>query len=90
MFYNGMRPSFRGQVNVLEINVGGVYLPAPLVWAVAAFVLSNIIERLLSRTRLYGFVWHRALFELAVFVFLWGAISAGAYHMAFSGNAPTQ
>jgi len=75
-------------MTMLEINVGGVYVPAPLVWAVAAFVLSNRIERLLSRTRIYAFVWHRALFELAVFVVLWGAISAGAYHMAFSGGSP--
>jgi hypothetical protein len=71
---------------MLEINIGGVYVPAPLVWAVAAFVLSILIERVLSRTSLYVLVWHRALFELAVFVILWGAISAGAYHMAFWGT----
>jgi hypothetical protein len=74
-------------MTMLEINVGGVYLPAPLVWAVAAFALSILIERVLSRTGFYGLVWHRALFELAVFVILWGAISAAAYHMAFSGTS---
>ena len=73
---------------MLEINVGGVYVPAPLVWAVAAFVLANLIERVLSRTSFYVLVWHRALFELALFVALWGAISAGAYRMAFSGDSP--
>lgn len=72
---------------MLEINVGGVYVPAPLVWAVAAFVLFILIERVVSRTGFYGRVWHRALFELAVFVILWGAISGGAYHMAFSDTS---
>ena len=72
---------------MLEINVDGVYVPAPLIWAIAAFVLYIPIERALSRTGFYGRVWHRALFELAVFVILWGAISAGAYHLAFSSTS---
>jgi Protein of unknown function (DUF1656) len=31
----------------------------------------------------YALVWHRALFDAALFVLFWGAISAVAYHMAF-------
>lgn len=73
-------------MTMLEINVGGVYVPAPLVWAVAAFVLSLFVERVLRWTGFYRLVWHRALFDLAVFLILWGAISAGAYHSAFSGT----
>ncbi len=69
---------------MLEINIGGVYLPAALVWAAAAFVLSVVVERTLEPIGFYRFVWHRALFDLAVFVILWGAIAAAAYHMAFS------
>ena len=72
---------------MLEINIGGVYVPAALVWAGAAFVLCILIERILGRTGFYRLVWHRALFDLAVFVILWGAISAGAYHLAFSAAA---
>jgi len=69
---------------MLEINIGGVFVPAALVWAGAAFLLSSIIERVLSRTRFYRLVWHRALFDFAIFVLLWGMISAGAYYLAFS------
>ena len=72
---------------MLETNIGGVYVPAALVWAGAAFVLSILLERFLGWTGFYRLVWHRALFDLAVFVILWGAISAGAYHLAFSGAA---
>ena len=69
---------------MLEINIGGVYVPAALVWAGAAFVLSLLVERVLVRTGCYRLVWHRALFDLAIFVILWGAVTASAYEMAFS------
>jgi len=69
---------------MLETNIGGVYVPAALVWAGAAFVVSILIERILGRMGFYRLVWHRALFDLALFVILWGAIFAGAYHMAFA------
>jgi len=70
---------------MLEINIGGVYVPAALVWAGAAFVLSLLAERVLAHAGCYRLIWHRALFDLALFVILWGAISVGAYQMAFSG-----
>lgn len=73
---------------MLEINVGGVFVPAVLVWAGGAFVLSSLIDRALSRTRFYRLVWHRGLFDFAIFVILWGAILAGAYQMAFSAAMP--
>ena len=75
---------------MLETNIGGVYVPAALVWAGAAFVLCILSRARFGRAGFYRLVWHRALFDLAVFVILWGAISAGAYHMAFSGAALRQ
>lgn len=71
-------------MSMLEISFGGVYVPAPLVWAAAAFVLSALVERVLARMGFFALVWHRALFDLSLFVLLWGAISATAYHLAFS------
>jgi protein AaeX len=73
---------------MLELNFSGVFVPAALVWAAAAFVLSSLIGRLLSRMRFYGLVWHRALFDFSIFVMLWGAISAIPYHLAFSSAWP--
>ena len=69
---------------MLDISLGGVFIPAPLVWAGGAFLLSSLIDRTLSHTRFYRLVWHRALFDAAVFVMLWTGISAVAYHLAFS------
>jgi len=73
---------------MLEINLEGVYVPAPLVWAAVAFVLCGFFDRMLARTRFYRLVWHRGLFDAAVFVILWVAISAVAYHAAFSVALP--
>ena len=73
-----------------EVNFGGVYVPAALLWAAAAFFLSSLIGRALSRTGFYALIWHRALFDVSVFVILWGAISAIAYHMAFSSPWPLE
>jgi Protein of unknown function (DUF1656) len=71
-----------------ELNFGGVFVPAALIWAAAAFVLLSLIGRVLSRTGFYGLVWHRALFDVAVFVILWSTICAFAYHAAFSSPWP--
>jgi len=72
---------------MLETDIGGVYVPAALVWAGAAFVVSILVERFLGWTGFYRLVWHRALFDLAVFVILWGAIFAGVYHVAFADGS---
>ena len=69
-----------------EVNLGGVFLPAALVWAGIAILLSSLISRALSRMGFYALVWHRALFDAALFVLFWGAISAVAYHMAFKSG----
>jgi hypothetical protein len=71
-----------------ELNFGGVFVPAVLIWAATAFVLSSLIGRALSGTGFYALVWHRALFEVSVFVILWGTISAFAYYAAFSSPWP--
>ena len=68
---------------MLEADLSGVFLPAALLWAGIAFLLSSVISRALSRMGIYALVWHRALFDAALFVLFWGAISAVAYHIAF-------
>jgi protein AaeX len=68
-----------------EINLSGVFVPALLLWAAAGFFVSSWIGRTLNRRGFYKWVWHRALFDFAIFVLVWGAISAVVYHEAFSG-----
>ncbi len=55
-----------------EIGIGGVFIPALLVWATIALLLSILLRRLLAAFGLYRFVWHRALFDLALTVILLG------------------
>ena len=66
-----------------EVNIGGAFVPAQLLWVTAAFLLSSGIVRILDRTEFYRLVWHRALFDFAVFVIVWGAIVAINSNIAF-------
>jgi hypothetical protein len=70
-----------------EVSLGGVYIPATLAWAGIAFLFSTAISWTLSRIGFYALVWHRALFEVSLFVILWAVASAVAYHTAF-GSGP--
>jgi hypothetical protein len=57
-----------------EINILGVFVPALLVYAVVALGLKEIACRLLLRLNAYRFVWHRPLFDTALFILLLGGI----------------
>lgn len=69
-----------------ELNLGGVFVPMEFLWAALAFLLCTLVCRRLDGTRIYQLVWHRALFEFALFVILWGGLSALGCHLAFSGG----
>ncbi len=57
-----------------EIDIYGVFVPDLMVWFVVAFVLSVPIRRLLALVGFYRLVWHRALFDVALFVILLGGV----------------
>ena len=57
-----------------DLNVYGVFVPSLLLGFVIAYVLSALLSRLFRRTGLYRHVWHRPLFDLAVFVCLLGGV----------------
>ncbi|MBN9221376.1 MAG: DUF1656 domain-containing protein [Mesorhizobium sp.] len=59
-----------------DISIGGVYLPGLLVMMLAAFVVARLVWEVLSRTGLYSLVWHRALFNLALYILILGAMSS--------------
>jgi hypothetical protein len=61
-----------------EFDIYGVYFPAFLVFAAIAFVLQLVIKRLLDACGVYRFVWHRALFDLAIYVISLGVVTATA------------
>ena len=59
-----------------EFDLYGIYVPVLLVLAFAALVVSLVLRRLLAWTGFYSLVWHRALFDLAIYVVLLGAADA--------------
>ncbi|MFC3126188.1 DUF1656 domain-containing protein [Pseudoroseomonas globiformis] len=61
---------------IAEIDLYGIYLPALLVWALLAVPLTALLRRALARLGAYRWVWHRPLFDLALFVIVLGGITA--------------
>ncbi|MFG1210490.1 DUF1656 domain-containing protein [Xanthobacter autotrophicus DSM 431] len=56
-----------------EIDIFGVYLPTILLLALVAMAVTRLISRGLTRAGLGRLIWHRALFDLAVFILVTGA-----------------
>ena len=61
-----------------EFDIYGVYFPAFAIFAAIAFVLQLAIGRLLEASGLYRFFWHRALFDVAIYVILLAVVTAAA------------
>ena len=59
-----------------EFDIYGVYVPVFIVFAGVAFLLQLIIKRLFNSLGIYRFVWHRPLFDLAIYVILLGVVTA--------------
>ena len=55
-----------------EIEVFGVLVPSLLLWVLISYALTSMLRPVLRRIGLYQLVWHRALFDLALFVCLIG------------------
>ena len=60
---------------IKEIDIGGVYISPFLAWAVVALIINAVLMRLFTRLGLYRVIWHRYLFDAAVFLILFTAIT---------------
>lgn len=58
----------------MEFNLFGIYISGALLSAMVAGALQFPLRRLLGRLGVYRWVWHRSLFELSLFVILWGGV----------------
>lgn len=58
-----------------EISIGGVFLPAVLLLAIAAVFLTGVASRLLSFLGVYRFVANRPLVDVALFILFLGLVS---------------
>jgi hypothetical protein len=59
-----------------EFDIYGVYFPAFIIFAGVAFLLQLAVKRLFDSYGIYRFVWHRPLFDLAIYVILLGVVTA--------------
>ena len=56
-----------------EIDLYGVFVPSLLVLMLIAHALTVLLRQAFERTGLYRVVWHRALFNVALYVIVLGA-----------------
>jgi hypothetical protein len=57
-----------------QIDVFGVLVPSLLLWLILAYGVFAVLRAGLERIGFYQAVWHRALFDLAVFACLLGGV----------------
>ena len=60
-----------------DIDVFGFYVPSIAAWALLALVPFLLLRWLLFTSGLYRFIWHRALFNLALYVLILSGIVLG-------------
>ncbi|MFT4184018.1 MAG: DUF1656 domain-containing protein [Rhizobium sp.] len=59
-----------------EFDLYGVYMPRLLVLMLVTLLAVIPLRRFLARIGAYALVWHRGLFDLALYVLLLGAVSS--------------
>jgi len=72
-----------------EADLHGVFIPALLILAVAAFGVTLSLRILLRRLRFYQLVWHAGLFDVALFVIVLWLLALGTAHLGPSGSMHT-
>ncbi|MET3715945.1 DUF1656 domain-containing protein [Pseudomonas sp. PvP001] len=59
-----------------ELDISGIFLPTVLVMMVFTYGLFLLVHGVLNRLHFYRLVWHRALFNVALYAVLLGAVDA--------------
>ncbi|MDE1157091.1 MAG: DUF1656 domain-containing protein [Neorhizobium sp.] len=60
-----------------ELDIYGVFVPTLAGLALVAFLINNMMRKVLDRIGFYSLVWHRPLFDIAMLVcILAGAVFA--------------
>ena len=57
-----------------ELDISGVFLPTLLVMMLASYGLFLVLHAVLNRVHFYRLVWHRALFNVALYAVLLGTV----------------
>ena len=59
-----------------EIDVFGLLLPPLLLWLLLSLPLHALARRAMQRLGVYRWVWHRPLFDLAVYILIVGSVAS--------------
>ncbi|WP_223520504.1 DUF1656 domain-containing protein [Pseudomonas sp. GL-B-19] len=59
-----------------DVDLSGVFLPTLLVLMGITYVFYLLVHGLLMRLHFYRLVWHRALFNVALYALLLGAVDS--------------
>ena len=57
-----------------HLNIYGVYVPLLLITLLVAYWLTSLLGVALRRLGFYRWVWHPALFNLALYILVLGAL----------------
>lgn len=57
-----------------ELNLYGVFVPALFLWMLVALCILAVLRRALVRGNAYALIWHRPLFDLALYVIILGVV----------------
>ncbi|MEY8169817.1 DUF1656 domain-containing protein [Burkholderia multivorans] len=63
-----------------EIDILGVFVPAPLVLMLIAYLINVAVRTVLDRIGFYRLVWHRSVFDLGIYVFVFAAVVIVSHH----------
>lgn len=58
-----------------EIAIGDALMPGLLIWFLMSLVLLLLFDWIVGRFGLYRYVWHPALFRLALLVCIFGSVA---------------
>jgi len=68
-----------------ELDLNGVFVPGLLAWAALAYLGRSLIAWMMDLTGAWRFIWHRPLFDMSLFVILWGGVSDLMFNIGFPG-----
>ena len=59
-----------------DLDISGIFLPTLLMLMGITYVLFLLVHGVLQRVHFYRLVWHRALFNVALYALLLGAVDS--------------
>ena len=59
---------------IAELNLYGVFVPSLFLWMLVAFAILLVLRRALVHGNAYILIWHRPLFDIALYVIILGAV----------------